>query len=336
MQHSRSMSFFTGVGLSAAIAFPVSAASLVIYSPQGEANLQWVTEQAKATGLDVKFLRAGGGEIYDRLMAEKNNPQADIVLGMVDTSMELLKSEGLFQAYSPVWAGGLSEQYKDAGSYIHKFWKTPIVIAYNPDKLPIAQAPTSWLDLVKPEYKGKYVIGNISWQTTRVYLAGMLARFLDEKGEVTDAGWSFMNTLYANGIVVNDPEAQMEAFKSGGATINLNWYGGVVTMASDLGVPMKVVDTEGGTPVISEGLAIIAGTKRLDDAKAFVDWFGSADVMAAYAAKFGTIPTLPEALSKAPAEVQRNSNIVKMQPIDWNVIAPKLDGWLQRIELDIR
>lgn len=99
---------------------------------------------------------------------------------------------------------------------------------------------------------------------------------------------------------------------------------------------VKVIDPEGGTPVISEGVAIMAGTDQLEQAKAFVDWFGSADVMASYAEKFGQVPVLPAALAKSPPEVQANAELVKAQPIDWDAIAPKLDGWLQKIELEIR
>ncbi|WP_064694901.1 extracellular solute-binding protein [Rhizobium aegyptiacum] len=319
-----------------AIAFPALADSLVVYSPQGEDNVHWIAEQAKAAGHDVQFLRAPGGELFDRLVAEKNNPQADVVLGMVDTSMALLKKDGLFQPYTPVWAADLSAQYKDKEGIVHKFWSTPIVIAYDADKLAAELAPKSWLDLTKGAFKGKYVIGNTAWQTTRVYLAGILARFLDDKGEVTQAGWDFLGAFYANAIVVDDADARKEAYKSGGAIINLNWFGGVIKDAKELGTHVKVIDTEGGTPVISEGVAIMAGTDQLEQVKAFVDWFGSADVMAAYAQKFGQVPVLPAALAKSPPEVQANAELVKAQPIDWDAIAPKLDGWLQRVELEIR
>ncbi|PBB24530.1 extracellular solute-binding protein [Mesorhizobium sp. WSM4307] len=327
---------FAATAMLVAMAFPAVADNLVVYSPQGEENVQWITDQAKAAGHDVQFLRAPGGELFDRLIAEKNNPQADVVLGMVDTSMALLKKNGLFQAYSPAWAADLPAQYKDAEGIVHKFWSTPVIIAYDPDKLPEAQAPKSWLDLTREEYKGKYVIGNTAWQTTRIYLAGILARFLDDKGEVTQAGWDFLNAFYANAIVVGDADAQKEAFKSGGATINLNWLGGAMKMANELGTQVRVIDTEGGTPVISEGVAIMAGTDQLEQAKGFVDWFGSADVMAAYAKQFGQVPVLPAALAKSPAAVQANAKLVKAQPIDWDAIAPKLDGWLQKVELEIR
>ncbi|THK36742.1 extracellular solute-binding protein [Ensifer sp. MPMI2T] len=327
---------FATAAIVVAAAFPALADPLTVYSPQGGERGAWIAEQAKAAGHEIKLLNAGGGELYDRLLAERNNPQADVVLGMVDTSMALLKKEGLFQPYSPSWTKDLPEQYKDAEGLVHKFWQTPIVLAYYPDRLADADAPKSWLDLTKEEYEGKYVIGSTAAQTTRMYLAGILVRFLDADGEVSDKGWDFLERFYAQGIVANDADSQLQAFKSGRASIDLNWLGGTLKRANDLGAKVQVIDTEGGTPVISEGVAIMAGTDQLDEAKAFVNWWGSAEVMAAYAAKFGQVPVLPEALAKSPASVQANAKLVKTQPIDWDAIAPKLDAWLQKIELEIR
>jgi iron(III) transport system substrate-binding protein len=309
------------------------AEPLTIYSPQGDERGVWITEQATAAGHEIVLLNAGGGELFDRLLAEKSNPQADIVLGLVDTSMALLSAEGLFQPYTPAWADGLPAQYSDPNNLVWKFWQTPIVLAINPQKITADEAPDSWLDLIQPEYKGRYVIGALTSQTTRTYLAGILARFLDEKGDVTEEGWVFMRAFYANGLVEVD---KVEAFKAGTAVIDLNWFGGAFKLATDIGYEATLIDTEGGTPVIAEGVAIMAATDQLDQSKAFIDWFGSAEVMAAYAEKFGQTPAHPAALALSPASVQQNALLVKAQPIDWAAIAPKLDGWLQKIELEIR
>lgn len=318
------------------LATAAMADPITIYSPQGGERAEWIAEQAEAAGHEVSILNAGGGELFDRLLAEKNNPQADVVFGLVDTSMALLAAEGLFQPYTPAWAEGLPAEYSDPNALVWKFWQTPIVLGFNADKMSAEDAPTSWLDLTQDQFAGKYVIGSTSWQTTRVYLAGILARFLDENGEVTDEGWDFMRDLYANAIIVNDGDAQTQAFASGDAEITLNWFGGAFRLADAAGFNVQLVDTEGGTPVIAEGIAIMKGTDQLEQAQAFVEWFGSPEFMAAYATQFGQTPAHPDAIAMSPDEVQQNATLVTAQPIDWNAIAPKLDGWLQTIELEIR
>lgn len=312
------------------------AEPLVIYSPQGGERAEWIAEQAAAAGHDIEILNAGGGELFDRLLAEKNNPQADVVFGLVDMAMSTLKSEGLFQPYTPAWAEGLPGEYVDPEGVVYKFWQTPVVIAINADKLSASEAPKSWLDLTDPAYKGKYVVGSTSWQTTRTYLAGILARFMDESGKVSDEGWDFMETLYANAIHANDGDSKTQAYASGEAVIDLNWFGGAYRQAENVGYSVELIDTEGGTPFIAEGIAIMEGTDQLDQAKAFVDWFGSPEFMGAYANQFNQAPAHPAAIALAPADVQEKASLVTAQPVDWDLVAGQIDDWIQRIELEIK
>jgi iron(III) transport system substrate-binding protein len=180
------------------------------------------------------------------------------------------------------------------------------------------------------------VIGSSAWQTTKSYLVGILMRFANEDGTISDEGWEFLQALYENAIVVDSGDAKTAAFVNGDAMIDLNWFGGVGRQAGDVGYTAVMVDTEGGTPFISEGIAIMDGTDQLDDAKAFVDWFGSPAFMIAYAEEFGQTPVHPEAIAGSPAEVQANASLVSPQDIDWDAVASEIDGWMQRIELEIK
>jgi iron(III) transport system substrate-binding protein len=325
-------SALTTVAAGGAMADPIT-----VYTPQGEERGIWIAEQATAAGHDIEVLSAGGGELFDRILAEKANPQADVVLGLIDAAMATLKTEGLFQPHVPTWAEGLPEVYRDdADNMVYKFWQTPIVLAYNSDAMSADEAPASWLDLTNPEFSGKYVVGSTAWQTTKSYLVGILVRFADDEGNISDEGWAFMQNFYDNAIVVDGGEAKTAAYINGEAVIDLNWFGGVGRLASDVGYNAVMVDTEGGTPFISEGIAIMAGTDQLDASKAFVDWFGSAEFMIAYAEEFGQVPVHPDAVAGAPPEVQANATLVSPQDIDWDAVAPKIDAWMQRIELEIK
>lgn len=327
--------------LTSAMALSVASTAfadpITVYTPQGEERAVWITEQALEAGHEIEVLSAGGGELFDRILAERANPQADIVFGLIDAAMATLKTEKLFEAHVPTWAEGLPAVYRDdADNMVYKFWQTPIVLAYNADALSADEAPTSWMDLIKPEFSGKYVIGPSAWQTTKSYLVGVLVRFADEDGNISDEGWDFMQALYDNAIIVDSGEAKTAAFVNGDATIDLNWFGGVGRQAESVGYNAVMVDTDGGTPFISEGVAIMKGTDQLDASKAFVDWFGSPTFMIAYAEQFGQTPVHPEAIAGSPEAVQANAKLVSPQDIDWDAAAPEIDAWMQRIELEIK
>ena len=61
-------------------------------------------------------MRDSTGIVTAKLLAEKNNPQADVVWGLAATSLLLLKSEGMLEAYKPVGVEKLDKKFVDKGA----------------------------------------------------------------------------------------------------------------------------------------------------------------------------------------------------------------------------
>ena len=51
--------------------------------------------------ITIKWVRDSTGIVTAKLLAEKNNPQADVIWGLAATSLLLLKSEGMLEPYKP-------------------------------------------------------------------------------------------------------------------------------------------------------------------------------------------------------------------------------------------
>ncbi|WP_417584250.1 extracellular solute-binding protein [Pelagibacterium sp.] len=312
------------------------AQTLTVYSPQaGDDRGAFITEKALEAGIDIQFLGGGGGELFDRLIAEKSNPQADVVLGLVQPSMYQLKAEDMFEPYVPSWAAELGPDFKDADGNFHMFWQTPIVMAYT-DEVSGDAIPSSWLDLDDPQYQDKFTVGAITSQTTRMILTGILWRFADpETGEIAPEGWDYLRAVYANARVLPEGADYWQTVASGDMPIVLSWLGGVVNNAASNNIGVTYVATEGGTPMVAESIGIINGTDDLEAAKAFVEWFGSPEFMAAYAAEFNQAPAHPEALANSPEDVRDIVGQFSPQSIDWDVASGKLNDWLETVQLDI-
>jgi len=314
--------------------------SLVVYSPQGgDDRGAWLVERAKKDiDVDIQFLTATGGELSARILAEKENPQADIVLGLVPTVMYQLKAENIFIPYTPQWADGLPDVYKDKDGAFYSFWQTPIVMAYNPEFLTDEQAPQSWLDLAKPEVRGLYNIDSTGSQTVRSYIIGILWNFYDpEAGDVSQEGWDYLSAVFENSReepIANDSD-KWALMSNGDAPLVLSWYGGIKANTAEYNIPVEYVKPTEGTPVVAEAIGIINGTDKEELAQEFVDWFGSAQVMADYAAEFGQAPAHPDAIALCPEEVQNDATMFVAQEIDWEIVSTKLDDWLEKIELEI-
>lgn len=315
-----------------------SKAVLTVYSPQADAERgPWIEEQAEAAlGFEIDFLCANGGELTERLIAERSNPQADVIMGLVQTAMYQLKAENLLEPYTPTWTDGLPQAYKDPEGYFYSFWQTPIIICYNP--IYVNNPPSDWLSLIQPQYKDKFIIGATTAQTTRTYILGILSHFYDAKtGDITNEGWDFMRKFYANanGMPVASTSDQWAMMKDGTLPIMLQWYGGTKNNSKKNNVRVEYVKPAGGTPVVAEGIGLIKGSKNVDKAKAFIEWWGKPETMAAYAAQFGQAPAHPQAIAMCPADVKADAEMFIAQPLDYANFSKKMEAWFTKMELEI-
>ena len=76
---------------------------LIVYTnANSDGRGEWLIEKAKGAGFDIEIVGAGGADLTNRLIAEKNNPIADVVYGLNNMLYENLKRKtlwlSLFQA----------------------------------------------------------------------------------------------------------------------------------------------------------------------------------------------------------------------------------------------
>lgn len=130
----------------------------------------------KKTGLQVNLVRCGAAvEMYSRILFEGNNTPADVVIGLSD-NMDIDRT--LFDSL---------EEF-DYGYYC---------FLYNEDE--IEDVPTSFEQIIKPEYKGKYIL--IDPRTSSVGL-GLLKWTVLAMGEEKAMQW--WKTAIKNSLTVCD------------------------------------------------------------------------------------------------------------------------------------
>lgn len=315
------------------------ARTLTIYAPWNETRTDWIINAAaEDLDIEVEFLAVGGGEMVDRMVAERNNTQADIALGVGEAQINLIAAEGIFQPYEPAWSDKVPAAYVDDENLFTLFAQVPIVMSYNAAVMDPADAPTSWTDLADPAYEGKFILPGLTGQTGQSTVAGILWRFADPAtGEVSDEGWQVLGDIYANEFKVGEGEEFNPEWIADGTTpIFISWRGGVANMDADNdSFELTVIDTEGGTPFVSTGVGITTATDSPGVAREFVDWFGSADTQIRFVGEAGNDP--PANVDAIP-ELETASEWlsgVSLQEIDWGIVSVVITDWLERIELDL-
>ena len=62
--------------------------------------------------IEITYIRDSAGPISARLMAEKDNPKADVILGLSAIALERLNQAGLLDSYSPRNASAINSKMR--------------------------------------------------------------------------------------------------------------------------------------------------------------------------------------------------------------------------------
>ncbi|MEV4921636.1 2-aminoethylphosphonate ABC transporter substrate-binding protein [Streptomyces roseoverticillatus] len=107
----------------------------------------------KETGIKVRYVEGGSGEMVQRLAREKSNTKADVVVTL-PPFIQQADGKGLLAAYRPQG----SDKVADGGKSPSGTWTTIagnyLCFVYNSKELKDAP-PRTWKDLLGPRFKGK-------------------------------------------------------------------------------------------------------------------------------------------------------------------------------------
>src|SRR5687768_13586468 len=171
----------------------------VLCTPQ-EQWCQGMKQEFEAKyGITVNYVRMSSGEALARVQAEKDNPQFDIWWGGPIDSFVAAKQEGLLETYESPNFDNLIDPtiMKDVDNQWVGVYMGTLGFATNTDWLadnPGVEAPTSWDDLLRPEFTGQVMVAHPSSSGTS-YTA--LATILQLRGE--EEGWAYLDQ-YADQI----------------------------------------------------------------------------------------------------------------------------------------
>jgi len=148
---------------------------LVIYAAH-DASQPMSDAFTKATGVPVKLVQDSTGPLLAKIQAEANNPQWHLLWADGAEAAASLDQQGLLlKGYAPavpLTALGTSVQPQDK-SYIPTGLTIAGTIVYDASKVPTP--PTSWQDLLKPEWKGLVGMNNPAVSgPTYPFVAGMM------------------------------------------------------------------------------------------------------------------------------------------------------------------
>ena len=145
--------------------------------------------------IEITYVRASGGPICARLLAEKDRVQADAVLGVSAIALENLRAKGVLEPYAPHEIEKLNPKMVEKDN--HRFginaWGGSVCVNTDLLRKKGLAVPQSWADLLQPEFKDRIVMPNPRASSTGLmFLHGFVQGFGEEKG------WEVIEKLHAN------------------------------------------------------------------------------------------------------------------------------------------
>ena len=263
------------LAVSALLAVPAIAqkTKITVYTALENDQLGPYKAAFEATNADVEiaWVRDSTGVVTARLLAEKDNPRADVIWGLGASSIALFDSLGMLQGYTPKDADKIKPAFHSTKNPM--MWTGMdawlAVMCFNTieggkKNLP---KPASWADLTNPVYKDAIVMPNPASSGTGYQAVYAWLQIMGEKG-----GWEFMDKLHENvAVYTHSGSAPCVQAAKGERVIGIGFdMRGAKEKTG--GAPIDIILAKEGAPWDMEATAIVKGTKNLAAAQKLADF----------------------------------------------------------------
>ncbi|WP_297499601.1 thiamine ABC transporter substrate-binding protein [Thermococcus sp.] len=281
----------------------------------------------KEYGVRVRLVLLGdAGQVLSRLIMEKDNPQADVVVGIDNSYLQKAIEEGILIPYKP-------ENAKYIPNWIIKnfdpsFYLTPydygaIAIVYKKNEL--KNPPKTFEELVKPEWKGKLIVEDPRTSSTGMaFLLWTIAVYGDR--------WPYYwAKLRENGvIVVKGWSAGWEMWDKGQAPLFVSYatdpaYAACEENSTNIGA----VFLNNTAYLQIEGAGIVKGSKHIELAKKFINFLISKEAQEKLPLTQWMYPVNKEVKPPTCFAYALNVSKAKVVSIPSEELAKNTDKWLK-------
>ena len=237
--------------------------------------------RAENPDIDINWVRDSTGIITAKILAEKDNPQADVFMGTSATSLLLVDRLGLLLPYAPKGLDKVDAKFRDPRNPPH--WvgvdAYVAVICYNTieAKKYNLPKPVSWKDLTNPVYRGRLVMPNPNSSGTGFLTVSAWMQLFGEK-----AAWKYMDAVHENiAQYTHSGSKPCRLAAAGEFPIGISFaFRGA--RLKQKGAPLDLVYPKEGIGWEVEATGILNTSKKIAAAKKLADWEISPAAMAIF------------------------------------------------------
>lgn len=239
-------------------------ATVSVYSAHSQAIIDALAPRfQQETGIELAVVKMGSGEVIQRVLAERANPQCDVIWSIAGDQLQA--QQELLEPYAPDGFKDVDPVYKGTvkGNWLPYTVLVPVFVV-NTQKLQ-GETPQRWTDLAAARFKDQI-------SSARADRSGssfmQLVTVLRIHG---DPGWDVYKGLLANTVLSASSSAVPRFVNDGEATVGITLEDNAQRYVAG-GGPVEIVYPADGTCVAPDGVALVKGAPHPDEAKRFIDW----------------------------------------------------------------
>ena len=308
--------------------------SLVVYSPHGKEMLTDAEQSFEAAypDINVQWIDMGGQDAYDRIRTERANPTASVWWGGDGPTFARASAEGLLAPYVPSWAEAVPTEARGADETWFATYLTPEVLLFNSRTVPEGERPTDWDDLLEPEWADRIIIRYpLASSTMRTIWGALIMR-----QPSVEEGYRWLARLDQNTkTYAADPTQLYLKVAREEGDVSLWNMPDTYFQADSIGYPFTFSLPTSGTPVLHDGIAIVAGAPQEEVAKLFYEHVTTQSALIDQANKYYRIPARNDLDSTLLPTWILESDIRAMD-VDWERLASEGPTWMQYWDENIK
>jgi putative spermidine/putrescine transport system substrate-binding protein len=315
---------------------PAQAADVICYNcPPQWADWASMLKAIKADlGYDIPFDNKNSGQTLSQILAEKNNPVADIAYFGVNFGMKA-KANDVLDTYKPKGFDDVPVGLKDADGKWTTIHSGTLGLFINKDALGGKPVPACWKDLLKPEYKG--MVGYLDPSSAAVGYVGVVAVNASLGGSESNfsPAIDFFKGLHKNEAIV-PKQTSYARVVSGEIPILFDYdFNAYRAKYTEKGKFEFVIPCE-GTVVFPYVIGLVKGGPNKDKAQKVIDYLLSDKGQAIWTNAY-LRPARPIEL---PAEVKAkflpDSDYARAKSVDWEKMEQVQKGFTDRYLAEVR
>lgn len=265
--------------------------------------------------IHINWIRDSTGVVAAKILAEKENPRADVVWGLAVTNIGFLKSQDVLEPYIPLNATKLDPKFIDgdqpASWFGNSGWVSAIIFNTVEGEKHNITKPLTWQDLLKPEFKDQIVMPHpTSSGTGFMYVSAWIQAWGEEKA------WAYMDKLHNNISRYTHSGSAPAVLAGRGDTLVGLAFELRGSRLQEEGAPIEMVFPEDALGWELNALSVIKGTKHPEAARILAEWAASDEAMQIYG-KTRAIVAMPQYGHQLEGVPENLSSKIMKQDFAW-------------------